>query len=145
MYQTSAMKRNYDPNESHPTHSKASKWTNILKPIWDKDPVMLITRQAPPAHKQRPEVPPAVQATNEEDDEKFEDVTGSVIPSLAGAAVETIFLPSDQVALENRLDYLFASKRAGNTGVINEITATSDELLRRKINDDNQYKLLNLI
>ena len=98
-----------------------------------------------------------------EDDDEFKDVTDdisgsavaqgqalqgnapSLVSSLAGAAVETIFLPSDQAALENRLDYLLASKSAGNTGVIKEITAIIDELLRRKIIDIKQYKLLTLL
>ena len=175
MYQTSAMKRDYNPGESHPAHSKASKWTKILKPLWDNDPVKITTKQSSSdktvhtAHEQERQAHGTSQAHKSseaqattlrstiEDDDEFEDVEDYIVgssvanaplvlaSSLAGAEVETIFLPSDQVALENRLDYLLASKRAGNTGVINEITAILDELLRRKIIDEKQYKLLTLI
>ena len=37
------------------------------------------------------------------------------------AALPTIILPSDSIALVERLDILMASKAAGNTGVRNEL------------------------
>ena len=39
------------------------------------------------------------------------------------AALSTIILPSDPIALVERLDILVASKAAGNTGVRNELVS----------------------
>ena len=39
------------------------------------------------------------------------------------AALPTIILPSDPIALVERLDVLMASKAAGNTGVRNELVS----------------------
>ena len=44
-------------------------------------------------------------------------------------SVSTIILPSDPVALVERLDILMASKAAENTGVRNELVSVDDELL----------------
>ena len=66
--------------------------------------------------------------------------TGSgLIPS-----VSTIILPSDPVALVERLDILMASKAAGNTGVRNELVSVCDEMLRQNLIDKNKYKIIML-
>ena len=52
-------------------------------------------------------------------------------------------LPSDPNALINRFDLLFSSKKAGHTGVINEIVAILDELKRQRVINVNEYKKLN--
>ena len=54
-------------------------------------------------------------------------------------------LPSDPNALINRFDLLFSSKKAGHTGVKNEIVAILDELKRQKVINVNEYKKLNSI
>ena len=53
-------------------------------------------------------------------DEKDLYTGSSLTPS-----VSTIILPSDPVALVERLDILMASKAAGNTGVRNELINTN--------------------
>ena len=53
-----------------------------------------------------------------------------------------VIIPSDPNALLDRLDLLMASKRAGNTGVRNEIVSICDELKRQQILDVNAYKNL---
>ena len=53
-----------------------------------------------------------------------------------------VIIPSDPNALLDRLDLLMASKRAGNTGVRNEIVSICDELKRQHILDVNAYKNL---
>ena len=50
-------------------------------------------------------------------------------------------LPSDPVALVERLDILMASKAAENTGVRNELVSVCDELLRQKLIDKHKYKI----
>ena len=60
------------------------------------------------------------------------------------AALLTIILPSDPIALVERLDILMASKSAGNTGVRNELVSDGDELLRQKLIAKNKYKITKL-
>ena len=72
-----------------------------------------------------------------------DSLASSLTPFATGRVTSpTIFLPQDPNALLDRLDLLLASKSAGNTGVINEITAIIDELYRLKLIDINKYKLL---
>ena len=52
-------------------------------------------------------------------------------------------LPSDPNALIDRFDLLFSSKKAGHTGVKNEIVSILDELKRQKVINVNEYKKLN--
>ena len=54
-----------------------------------------------------------------------------------------LFLPSDPNALIDRFDLLFSSKKAGHTGVRNEIISILDELKRQKVININEYKKLN--
>ena len=52
-------------------------------------------------------------------------------------------LPSDPNALIDRFDLLFSSKKAGHTGVKNEIVSILDELKRQGVLKTNEYKKLN--
>ena len=61
-----------------------------------------------------------------------------------GIASETVVIPSDPDALLDKLDLLFASNAAGNTGVRNELVGICDELLRQKVMSKSQYKNLML-
>ena len=54
------------------------------------------------------------------------------------AALPNIILPSDHIALVERLDILMASKAVGNAGVRNELVSVCDELLRQKLIDKNK-------
>ena len=60
------------------------------------------------------------------------------------AALPTIILPSDPIALVERLDILMASKLAGNTGVRNELVSVCDEMLRQNMIDKQKYKIIML-
>ena len=53
-----------------------------------------------------------------------------------------VILPSDAMALLERLELLLGSKGAGNTGLRNEIVSICDELKRQQILDVNAYKNL---
>ena len=52
-------------------------------------------------------------------------------------------LPSDPNALIDRFDLLFSSKKAGHTGVRNEVVSILDELKRQGVIKTNEYKKLN--
>ena len=54
-----------------------------------------------------------------------------------------LILPSDPNALIDRFDLLFSSKKAGHTGVRNEIISILDELKRQGVININEYKKLN--
>ena len=72
-------------------------------------------------------------------DEKNSYTGSDLTPS-----VSTIILPSDPVALVERLDMQIASKAVGNTGVWNELVSDCDELLRQKFMDKHKYKIIML-
>ena len=62
-------------------------------------------------------------------------------PGTSGTGLK--FLSSDPNALIDRFDLLFSSKKAGHTGVRNEIISILDELKRQGVIKINEYKKLN--
>ena len=72
----------------------------------------------------------------EYDEEEYEE------PATKGTGLPKI-LPSDPNALIDRFDLLFSSKKAGHTGVRNEIVSILDELKRQGVLKTNEYKKLN--
>ena len=64
------------------------------------------------------------------------------VPPTKGTGLPKI-LPSDPNALIDRFDLLFSSKKAGHTGVRNEIVSILDELKRQGVLKTNEYKKLN--
>ena len=56
-----------------------------------------------------------------------------------------VVIPSDPNALLERLDLLFASQDAGQTGVGNELVSICDELKRQGVLDSKTYKKINSI
>ena len=78
------------------------------------------------------------EETDEEDYEEYEEYT---LSPTKGTGLK--ILPSDPNALINRFDLLFSSKKAGHTGVRNEIVSILDELKRQGVLKTNEYKKLN--
>ena len=88
------------------------------------------------------------EETDEEEEEEYDEP--ALIPftptkgtglSVAGQGLK--ILPSDPNALIDRFDLLFSSKKAGHTGVRNEIVSILDELKRQGVLKTNEYKKLN--
>ena len=75
----------------------------------------------------------AIKEQQEEEYKEFEEETGEGLK----------ILPSDPNALIDRFDLLFSSKKAGHTGVRNEIVSILDELKRQGVLKTNEYKKLN--
>ena len=73
--------------------------------------------------------------------ETTEDEDDDPQPSTSGSGLK--ILPSDPNALIDRFDLLFSSKKAGHTGVRNEIVSILDELKRQGVINANDYKKLN--
>ena len=118
---TNTAYQNNDPTQNKPKSSKSKKWGNIIKPIWK-----------------------AIKKQEEDEDEyqEFEEPEdGDSQPGTSGEGLK--ILPSDPNALIDRFDLLFSSKKAGHTGVRNEIVSILDELKRQRVLKTNEYKKLN--
>ena len=117
---TNAAYRNNDPTQNYPKNSRGNKWKKIIKPIWE-------------AIKEQEE--------DEEEYKEFEEPDeDDPQPRTSGDGLK--FLSSDPNALIDRFD-LFSSKKAGHTGVRNEIISILDELKRQGVIKTNEYKKLN--
>ena len=108
------------PKSNKPKASKSPKWKNIIKPIWEQ-----------------------IKKQKEDEYQEFEDEDEEPQPSTSGTGLK--ILPSDPNALIDRFDLLFSSKKAGHTGVRNEIVSILDELKRQGVIKTNEYKKLNSI
>ena len=124
---TNTAYRKNDPTQNYPKQSKGNKWKNIIKPIWS-----------------------AIQEQKDEDETEDEEEGNAYSlfdddpqPKPSGSGLK--ILPSDPNALIDRFDLLFSSKKAGHTGVRNEIVAILDELKRQKVISVQDYKKLNRI
>ena len=114
LIRSNALRRNYDPDNKRPLSSPGNKWKKLLSPIWKNKHLF-----------------------KEEEEEEDDDPQ----PSTSGTGLK--ILPSDPNALIDRFDLLFSSKKAGHTGVRNEIVSILDELKRQGILKTNEYKKLN--
>ena len=118
---TNTIYRDNNPDNNNPKSSKSLKWKNIIKPIWEQ------------IKKQKEE--------EEEYEEEYEEP--ALIPFTPTKGTGLKILPSDPNALIDRFDLLFSSKKAGHTGVRNEIVSILDELKRQGVLKTNEYKKLN--
>ena len=123
---TNTAYRGNDPEKNNPKSSKSKKWENIIKPIWEA-----IKEQKKAEYIE-------FEEPDEGDAYKLFDTDGE---GIKGKGLK--FLPSDPNALIDRFDLLFSSKKAGHTGVRNEIISILDELKRQGVIKTNEYKKLN--
>ena len=114
--QTNTIYQKNNPNQNRAKSSGGNKWKNLIKPIWED-----------------------IKQQKKEIDEEEEDDDPQ--PSTSGTGLK--ILPSDPNALIDRFDLLFSSKKAGHTGVRNEIVSILDELKRQGVLKTNEYKKLN--
>ena len=112
------------PTTNKPKGSKSPKWKKIIKPIWEQ-----IKKQKEEEYK--------------EFEEEYEEDEEYTLSPTKGSGLK--FLSSDPNALIDRFDLLFSSKKAGHTGVRNEIISILDELKRQGVINVNEYKKLNSI
>ena len=71
----------------------------------------------------------------------WEQIKKQEEPETSGTGLK--ILPSDPNALIDRFNLLFSSKKAGHTGVKNELVSILDELKRQGVIKTNEYKKLN--
>ena len=121
-YKRLLIKSNAIFKDNNPAETRAkgnyqgNKWKNLISPIWE-------------------EIKPKGKGRKK----RQKDPT----PSTSGTGLK--ILPSDPNALIDRFDLLFSSKKAGHTGVRNEIVSILDELKRQGVIKTNEYKKLNSI
>ena len=125
--QTNAIYQGNNPNQNKPKSSKSSKWKYLIKPIWEN------------IKKQKDED----ETEDEEEGNIYSLFDDEPQPGTSGSGLK--ILPSDPNALIDRFDLLFSSKKAGHTGVRNEIVAILDELKRQRVINVQDYKKLNRI
>ena len=113
LIQTNTIYQNNNPDQNKPKSSNSKKWKYLISPIWKE-----IKRR---------------KAIKDEDEDPQ--------PGTSGTGLK--ILPSDPNALIDRFDLLFSSKKAGHTGVRNEIVAILDELKRQGVINVQDYKKLN--
>ena len=106
-----------NPKQNKPKSSGSYKWKNIISPIWE-----------------------GIKEQEYKEFEEPDDPQPGTSDAIPGSG---LFLPSDPNALINRFDLLFSSKKAGHTGVMNEIISILDELKRQGVIKTNEYKKLN--
>ena len=121
LVQTDTIYQDNNSNNTKPKSSGGSKWNKLISPIWEEI-------------KPKKEKKKRRQQDPENDDPQ---------PSTSGEGLK--ILPSDPNALIDRFDLLFSSKKAGHTGVRNEIVSILDELKRQGVLKTNEYKKLNSI
>ena len=121
--QTNAIHHGNDPKNPNPKSSRGKKWKNLISPIWE---------DIKPKPEEKGEKGGKGGRKKRQEDPK---------PSTSGIGLT--ILPSDPNALIDRFDLLFSSKKAGHTGVRNEIVSILDELKRQNVINTNTYKKLN--
>ena len=121
LIQTNTIYQKNNPNQNRAKSSGGDKWKKLIKPIWEH------------IKKQKKEEEEYEEEEYEEE-LPFTPTKGTGLPKI---------LPSDPNALIDRFDLLFSSKKAGHTGVRNEIVSILDELKRQGVLKTNEYKKLN--
>ena len=152
LIQTNTIYQGNNPNQNRAKSSGGDKWNKLIKPIWE----YIKESKKPPeggkgkgkgkgkggkgkGRKKRQEDPkPGTSGEYKEFVEPDEDTE-----EIPGGGLK--FLSSDPNALIDRFDLLFSSKKAGHTGVRNEIISILDELKRQGVININEYKKLNFL
>ena len=116
LIKSNAIFKNNNPEETRAKGNyQGDKWKDVINPIWE---------EIKPKSKRR--------KRKRQDDPQ---------PSTSGTGLK--ILPSDPNALIDRFDLLFSSKKAGHTGVRNEIVSILDELKRQGVLKTDEYKKFN--
>ena len=136
MYNTNATRQDY--NKDNRRISGNNKMNNLIKPF-----VLAFEND-----KIEEKIKEHFKDETEDEDEDEEEGNAYKLFDTDGEGIKgkgLKFLPSDPNALIDRFDLLFSSKKAGHSGVRNEIISILDELKRQGVIKTNEYKKLNSI
>ena len=138
MYSTNATRQDY--NKDNRRINGNNKMNNLIKPF-----VLALENE-----NMDEKIKEHFKDEKDEDEEDEDEEEGDAYKlfntdgkGLKGKGLK--ILPSDPNALIDRFDLLFSSKKAGHTGVRNEIISILDELKRQGVIKTNEYKKLNSI
>ena len=124
LIKTNAIFQDNNPENTRPKGNyQGNKWKEIIKPIWE---------EIKPKPTKRGGKGGKGKGKRQEDPKPG---------TSKGKGLK--FLSSDPNALIDRFDLLFSSKKAGHTGVRNELISILDELKRQGVINVNEYKKLN--
>ena len=129
--QTNTIHQKNNPNTPKPKSSSSEKWKKLISPIWEH---IRESKKPPEEEKGKGKGKGKGKRKRQEDPQPSTSKTN-------GDGLK--ILPSDPNALIDRFDLLFSSKKAGHTGVKNEIVSILDELKRQGVINVNEYKKLN--
>ena len=136
LIQTNTIYQGNNPNSTKPKSSSSEKWLNLISPIWEH----IRESKKPPEEEKGKGKGGKGKGKRQEDPQPSTSGTDPLTKTPGGGLK---ILPSDPNALINRFDLLFSSKKAGHTGVRNEIVSILDELKRQGVININEYKKLN--
>ena len=136
MYFTNTTRQDFDKNNKR--ISGNNKMEKLIKPF-----VSALEERGDEKLIKEIEKHFGIETYEEDEDEEDEDEEEGNAYSLFGDGLK--ILPSDPNALIDRFDLLFSSKKAGHTGVRNEIVSILDELKRQGVINVQEYKKLNSI
>ena len=125
-------KATYDKNNKRVGGN--NKMNNLIKPL-------VIALEKGGGDKLITEINKHFGFEEEDYEEEYEEDEEYTLSPTKGTGLK--ILPSDPNALIDRFDLLFSSKKAGHTGVRNEIVSILDELKRQGVLKTNEYKKLN--
>ena len=132
-------KATYDKNNKR-IGGKNNKMNNLIKPL-------VIALEKGGGNKLVTEINKhfGLEEETDEEEEEYEEEyeEDALYPFTPTKGTGLRILPSDPNALIDRFDLLFSSKKAGHTGVRNEIVSILDELKRQGVLKTNEYKKLN--
>ena len=128
-------KSTYDKNNKR-IGGNNYKMNNLIKPL-------VIALEEGGGDKLITEINKQFGLKDEEETDEEETDEDDPQPSTSGEGLK--ILPGDPNALIDRFDLLFSSKKAGHTGVRNEIVSILDELKRQGVINTKEYKKLNSI
>ena len=131
LIQTNTIYQGNNPNQNRAKSSGGDKWNKLIKPIWE---YIKESKKPPEGGKGKGKGKGKGRKKRQEDPQPGTS-------SAKGYGLK--FLSSDPNALIDRFDLLFSSKKAGHTGVRNEIISILDELKRQGVININEYKKLN--
>ena len=158
LIQTNTIYQGNDSNKNNPKSSKSEKWEKLISPVWvhikegkgkgkGKGEGKGGKGKGKGKHQEDPQ--PETSGTDPQPGTSGTDPqpgTSGTDPQPGTSSAKGYglkFLSSDPNALIDRFDLLFSSKKAGHTGVRNEIISILDELKRQKVININEYKKLN--
>ena len=140
LIQTNTIYQGNDPNKTKPKSSKSEKWEKLISPIWE---YIKESKKPPEGGKGKGKGGKGKGRKKRQEDPQPGPSGTDSQPGPSGGGLK--ILPSDPNALIDRFDLLFSSKKAGHTGVRNEIISILDELKRQGVININEYKKLNSI